>query len=281
MNYAVNINKPRASTTPFAPSRKPYPAFASTFVIRNDGQWRYDSLVLAAARKTGPVSFDASFTWGDNRSNYANTTDPYNVTSQWTRDGATRRRYFVGTLAWPLPVGKGRRLWSGAGPVTNWLVGDWTLHAIATFASGQYFSPWFTGPDPANASEGFVTQLPDCAGAAGRGARTLTQWFDPSAFAVPPAGAGRYGTCGMNILEGYPLHAGHASLVKRFSLGELARAVFTAQISNLTNTPHFTFPNSNISEANAGAFSPSSVMSGAAPGGIGARQIDFKLRLEW
>ena len=67
----------------------------------------------------------------------------------------------------------------------NRLIGDWTLHAITTFASGQYYSPLFTGADPANASQGFVTQLADCVGDPNSGARNLSTWFNPSAFAIP------------------------------------------------------------------------------------------------
>ena len=139
----------------------------------------------------------------------------------------------------------------------------------------------FTGPDPANASPGFVTQLPDCVSDPHSGAGTLARWFNPSAFAAPPAGAGRYGTCGMNVLEGYPIHVSHVSLVKRIPMGELVRAVFTVQISNLTNTPHFTIPNNNISNPNPGMFTASSLLGGSSLERLGSRVIDFKLRLEW
>ena len=130
--------------------------------------------------------------------------DPYNVTNQWTRDASNRRRYFTAGAIMPLPVGKGHRFLAQTGPVVNRLIGDWTLQAITTFASGQYYSPLFTGPDPANASLGFVTQLPDCVGDPNSGARTLSTWFNPSAFAIPPATAGRYGTCGMNYAGRLP-----------------------------------------------------------------------------
>jgi hypothetical protein len=84
----------------------------------------------------------------------------------------------------PLPVGKGHRFLS-TGPFVNRVISDWTLQAITTFASGQYYSPLFTGADPANASQGFVTQLPDCTGDPNAGARTRATWFNPSAFTIP------------------------------------------------------------------------------------------------
>ena len=281
MNYSLDVNKPAASTIPFTTARKPFPIWASAYEVRTDGEWHYDSAVIAAQRTVGPVTFTSNFTLGNNVSNYANTTDPYNVTNQWTRDASNRRRYFTAGAIVPLPVGKGHRFLAQTGPVVNRLIGDWTLHAITTFASGQYYSPLFTGPDPANASQGFVTQLPDCVGDPNSGARNLSTWFNPSAFAIPPATAGRYGTCGMNTLEGYPIHVAHVSLAKQFAFTEQVKLVFTAQISNVTNTPHFTIPNNNISTPNPGIFSASSLAANSTPERLGNRQIDLKLRLVW
>ena len=281
MNYTLDVNKPQASTIPFAIARKPFPLWASAYETRTDGQWHYDSAVVSAQRSMGPVTFHASFTYGNNKSDYANTTDPYHVTNLWTRDAGDRQRYFTAGAAVPLPVGKGHRLLSETGPIVNRVIGDWKLQAIATMASGQYYSPLFTGADPANASQGFVTQLPDCTGDPNAGARTRSIWFNPSAFTIPSATAGRYGTCGMNTLEGYPIHVAHASLAKTFSFGESLKLVFTAQVSNVTNTPHFTIPNNNLSTPNPGMFAASSLPANSTPERLGNRQIDLKLRLVW
>ncbi len=281
MNYSLDVNKPAASTTQFSTSHLPYPQFGSTFVTRTDGSWRYDAVQLAASKRTGGLTFDSSVTLGNSVSNYANTFDPYHVTNQWTRDAANRRFYFVSSAQWAVPAGKGKRFLANAGPLADRLVRDWTVQAIVTAASGQYYSPLFTGPDPANASPSFVTALADCVGDPSSGARTISRWFNPAAFSIPSASAGRYGTCGMNSLEGYPIHVGHVSLAKRVQLGEYVAAVFTVQVSNVTNTPHFTFPNNNISNPGAGAFPASSAVSPYNPERQGSRQLDLKLRLQW
>jgi hypothetical protein len=268
LNYTVDINQPPASSTPFTNSRKPYPRFGSVYEVRNDGQWHYNSVFLEGQKKAGPVIFTSNLTLANNVANFLDTTDPYNVTDKWVRDGADRRRYFVNSAMWNLPFGH------------TPLTGHWAVAAVATFASGQYYSPLFTGPDPANASPGFVTQLPDCIGDPNAGARTIGQWFNPAAFAVPPANAGRYGTCGMNSLEGFPIHVGHLSVAKAFPFGDVAKLVFTAQISNITNSAHFTFPNNNISNPNPGVFTAASVVT-IDPERQGFRTIDFKLRIQW
>jgi hypothetical protein len=85
----------------------------------------------------------------------------------------------------------------------------------------------------------------------------------------------------MNVLEGFPIHVGHASLVKLVPLGERVRLVFTAQVSNITNAPHFTFPNNNLSNPNPGAFTAASVMDYNWPERLGARRMFLKIRVEW
>jgi hypothetical protein len=274
LNYTLDINKPRASAVPFSRTRLPYPQFGSTIVTRADGQWHYDSAVVEAQKRAGNLLFDASFTYSNDVANYLNTFDPYNVTGQWTRDPATRRKYFVASALWPLPIGKGTGM-------ADRILRNWTFQAIATVASGQYYSPYFTGPDPANASPTFVTALPDCTGNPNAGARTQSLWFNPAAFAVPAATAGRYGTCGMNSLEGYPIHVVHASLAKRIRITEALSAVFTAQVSNVFNITHYTLPSNNLSNPGAGAFSAASVVPDYWPERQGPRQMDLKLRFQW
>jgi Carboxypeptidase regulatory-like domain/TonB dependent receptor len=281
MNYMLDINKPKASTIAFTTARRPNPIFASILETRTDGAWHYDSAVAAAERHLGPVTFNASFTWANNESNYANTVDPYNVTNQWTRDGADRRRYFTAGAETAIPVGKGQKIFSDPGPIVSRLISNWRVIAITTFASGQYYSPLFTGADPANASQGFVTQLPDCVGSSTGGAGTKALWFNPAAFAIPPAGAGRYGTCGMNSLEGYPIHIAHVSLSKTLPINDVFKFIFTAQISNVTNSPHFTIPNNNLSTPGPGMFTAASLPANSTPEHLGPRQIDLKLRIVW
>ena len=281
MNYTVNVNKPQPSTIPVTQSRLPYKQFNIANDTFTNGAWHYDSAQGQVQKRVGPVTFDTNVTWANNISNYANTYDPYHVTNKWTRDAGDRRLYFAGSAIWALPIGKGQKFMTNAGPVANKLLSDWSLQAIVTMASGQYYSPLFTGTDPANTTVGQVTELPDCVGNPNTGARTLNLWFNPKAFAIPPANAGRYGTCGMNILEGYPIHVGHASISKRLQVADWLTATIIIQVSDVTNTPHFTIPQNNISNPGAGAFTAASMVDATYPERDGYRQVDLRLRLQW
>jgi hypothetical protein len=279
MNYSLNVNKPQASTIAFTTSRRPYPQYNTVTEYRNDGSWHRQALQLQALKRAGAVTFDSSFTWANNMENYYLTQDPYNVTNNWERDGNERRLYFVTSGTWALPVGNGRRYLANAHPLVNGILGGWDAQVIVTLASGQYTSPSFTGPDPANASLGNVTQYPDCVGSPYSGPRSISQYYNPAAFAVPASNYGRYGNCGMNVLETYPLHVGHLSLLKSFRISERIKATIIGQISDITNTPHFQNLNTNITQANFGAFT--SVFQYYQPERQGYRQMDLKLRVAW
>ncbi len=281
MNYTVNVNEAKPSKSPITQARLPMPQFGIADDTYTNGSWHYDSAQVQAQKRMGTLFFDSSFTFANNISNYANTYNPYDVTSVWTRDANDRRLDFVGSAGWAVPVGKGKKFLGNAGPTVNKFVSDWTIQTIVTLASGQYYSPLFTGLDPANAVVGEVTELPDCVGNPNAGARNLNLWFNPKAFAIPPANAGRYGTCGMNILEGPPTHVAHLSLSKRIPLFDWLTGTLIIQASDITNTPHFTIPQNNLSNPGAGMFTAASNVDATYPDRDGYRQIDVKMRLVW
>jgi|UPI00047BC3EA hypothetical protein len=279
MNYSLNVNKPRASTTPFTTARRPLPQFNSVTEFRNDGSWRRQALQLEVQRRTGMLTLDSNFTWANNMENYYNTQDPYNVTNNWARDGNERRLYFTNMASLELPFGRGKRYLGTINRFSDAVIGGWTVHAIVTFTSGRYTSASFTGPDPANASPGNVTQLPDCVGDAYAGNRTHANWWNVNAFAAPPANAGRYGNCRINTLELYPIHNANMSISKRWTVTDRLHAMFALQAANVTNTPTFAAANTNISQANFGAFT--SVFNYNEPEQDGYRQLDATLRISW
>src|SRR5262249_21307674 len=204
-NSKPNINKPQPSRTPFVASRRPYPLFVNTTVARNDGLWHYDSMQFEAKRRVGAFTFLGEWTWSNNMNNYGITENPYDVTSRWQRDDADRRQYATVATTWAVPVGRGRRFMSSAPTVVNHVLGGWNLQTISYFGSGQYFSPSYSGFDASNTNT--TGGLPDRIADGNRSgdARTVLQWFDPSAFVRPPSG--RFGNSGGRVLVSQALNA--------------------------------------------------------------------------
>jgi hypothetical protein len=99
--------------------------------------------------------------------------------------------------------------------------------------------------------------------------RTITKWFDPTAYAVPAAGF--QGTAGRNTLVGPDFKRVDLSVTKRIPFGSRWRADFRAEIFNLLNRANFGNPASNISNATAGTIT-------SADDG---RNVQLSLRLNW
>ena len=168
---------------------------------------------------------------------------------------------------------------SKAPAVAEFILGGWQTQTVHYFQSGQYFSPSFTGSDPSNTNT--IGGLPDrvADGNLPPGDRRVNRWFDASAFTVPTPG--RYGNSGVNVLEGPGMNLHHLSVTKSFKATEKLRFIFQSSIANIFNTPHYTFPNANISQ-------PAQVGQIFAHPGGGApreksayREITNRLRIEF
>jgi len=72
------------------------------------------------------------------------------------------------------------------------------LYWIAYLETGQYFSPSYSGADSSNTNT--TGGMPDriANGNLPSGQRTITHWFDTSAFVRPAAGT--FGNSGVNVL---------------------------------------------------------------------------------
>ena len=70
-------------------------------------------------------------------------------------------------------------------------------------------------------------------------------WFNPSAFAVPPAG--QFGNAGRNILRGPAFAQFDASLHKDFRVTERRKITVGVEAYNLFNHPNFGVPSNTQS----------------------------------
>jgi hypothetical protein len=272
LNYNVNVNKPEPSLTPFAQARRPYPQFVNATYVRTDGAANFNAFTVQAQRKAGPFTFDAHWTLASNMTNMLNTENPY-APLFWNRDAATSRHRVVFHTVWELPVGRGRRLLTGAPRPVDLVLGGWQLYWIAYMETGQYFTPSFSGADPSNTNTS--GGLPDRIGDGNLPAseRQLNRWFDASAFVRPPAG--RFGNSGVNILQGPGLHEHNLTIAKRIPITERLSFTFMAAMQNVANHPNFNNPAANISTP--GSVGVVSSIEGFAP----SRQIMLRGRLDF
>jgi hypothetical protein len=254
--YGRNVNQPIPSTVPFNQNRRPFPLYRNIVMRENGGNQIYHSLVTQLERKwSNGLSFMGAWTWAKNLTDVDETggveggTTLENAYDRARERGDARytpRHRFISTAIWELPFGQGKAFLNQGG-LAQAVLGGWQLSGSFIAQTGEFLTPTFAGSDPSNTQT--VGGTPDRVGNGNLPSdqRTIDRWFDASAFAVPPANAGRFGNSGRGIIVGPGRQTASAALFKSFPVRE--RMFFRVQISftNLFNRANFDVPALNIS----------------------------------
>ena len=147
------------------------------------------------------------------------------------------RRRFVASLVYELPGWKTR-------PAFARLTSNWQLATVYQAQSGFPFTVSVFG-DTANAGT-LLGENPIRANVTGQpmfpaGTRTTAAWFNPSAFATPPAF--QFGTAGRNTVEGPGLQLMDVSLTREFRLTEGLHLQMRGEMFNALNHSNYMTPN--------------------------------------
>jgi hypothetical protein len=107
--------------------------------------------------------------------------------------------------------------------------------------------------------------------------QTITNWFNPAAFATPANGT--WGNLGRYMGNGPDHYEIDSSLQKRFRITERANLNFRASAFNLTNHPQYASPSGNASSASFGRIT--SVLNAGVTGSGAPRRVEFMMRLDF
>jgi hypothetical protein len=224
----------------------------------------YHGLQSQLSRRVGRgLNTGLIYTWShainyNDNSTYSGLTFAY--PTYWDRNKGTAGFDRTNNLQWwtvaQSPFGKnGSWMTTGFG---SKVLGGWELNTALSKLSGLPFTVTDAGTvlnAPGNTQ---VADLLKSAVTIRHTARSSTNnltgqptYFDTSAFASV-TGAARFGTSSRNMVRGPGLFNLDASIVREFGIWENLKFQFRAESFNLTNTPAFANPNSNISGANFG-----------------------------
>jgi hypothetical protein len=268
-----NADQPRPGPGALQP-RSPFPQFTSISRVEPFANSTYHGLdVKLEKRFSGGLTFLTAYTWShflDDTQTLLDLTgagiqDAFNRRAEKGNSSYDIRQRFVTSYAYELPVGKGKRLLNHGG-VANAVFGGWQLNGILTLQAGRPFTPTLNF----NAANAGGAQRPDrlAPGVIPYGDRTVSRWFDISAFVAPNGYA--FGNSGRNILTGPRLEQWDFSLFKVIPVQERFRLQFRAESFNVFNHANFGVPNATIGTSAAG-FISSTVSS--------PRQNQFALKL--
>ena len=255
-------------------SRSPFPYMGTAFWDNNIGKAGYEALQVSLNKSySSGLSYLISYTraksidtgcsgwYGFEGCDIQN---PYHYQNDRSVSSFDLPNVFSAAFVYDVPVGKGRQFRTNNAVIDN-IVGNWQVNGILNLRSGQPFNVNVAGDIP-NTGENDVR--PNLVGNAIPAQQTVQQWLLASAFA-PPAQY-TFGNLGRNVFRTDWGRNLDLSVFRQFPIRELLRLEFRAEAFNLTNTPVFAAPASNISYPNFGQIS-STINSG--------RQVQFALKL--
>ncbi len=278
-----NLNQPPASTTPFSQNRRPYPLYQTVSFGDNGGNSIYHGLQLEVKRRTHGLDLFAGYTWSNNITDSPDSggdvgttlANAYDRKAERGREPYAIKQRLVGNVIWPIPVGRGRRALPALPSALDHVLGGWQTVWTFFVETGRWLTPTFTGSDPSNTNT--TIGRPDRLASGTLAGPTIARWFDPTAFAVPPANAGRFGNSGRSILEGPPFRVLHLGLVKDFTLRDPLKMEVELAVRNLFNHPNFGFPVTTIN-------SPTVAQITGLAGGLqqgNTRNMQLRMSISW
>lgn len=257
VNYVANrgvnlyegnpINDPPAGSGAIQ-ARRPYPLFGGITYNGQDNSTAYNALQAKfEKRSSGGLWYLISYTWSKSIavSNVPAVGGDYAYERALTAFDIPQN--FTASAGYDLPFGKGRKYLAHSHWLANGLLGGWQLQGIVVLRSGRPFTPTISR-DVSNT--GIGGQRPNRIGSGTLANPTIAAWFDKTAFTVPANFT--YGNSGADILREDRFKNLDLSLFKQFQFTEHLRLQFRAEAFNLTNTPSFAAPGTNIDVASGG-----------------------------
>jgi len=256
---------------------------ADTNFHSNMGGFRswYDSLQSSLQRRlSGGYMLRFTYTWSkalgprgneNGVDGYANNTPAYFPLIAKVVRGFDHTHTFNAMASVELPFGRGKKLATdGVGAM---LLGGWQVNSLVTMYTGAPFTVTSAGGS-LNAPGNSQTADQIKPEVAIFGTRDL--WFDTTAYA--PVTAARFGTSGWDQLRGPGLINVDLSVYRAFRISERVNMQFRAEAFNMSNTPHFGNPRSDISATQPGLITG---VQNTGREGIDERMFRFGLRLSF
>jgi hypothetical protein len=229
-------------------ARRPLPLFGSITYNGQDASSFYNSLQVKYERRSANgFWYLVSYTYSKNM--FTQDTPPAGGDYAYQRALASFDipQNLTVSSGYSLPFGKSRKYLANGGGFVNAALGGWQAQGILTLHSGVPFTPTISR-DVSNT--GIGGQFPNRIGTGTLSDPTLSSWFNKADFVLPANYT--YGNSGSFILRADRFKNLDFSLFKTFEAGERMRIQFRAEAFNLTDSPTFNPPGSNIDTSSGG-----------------------------
>jgi len=246
----------------------------------------YNSLQVKFDRRfSAGLAITTAYTWGKAMgysSEISGLNDYINQRRNYTRLDFDRTHTFVQSYVYELPFGPNKR-WLQSGP-GRWLLGDWQLNGALSMMTGRpmTFSSTISYNTPGTGSNpdqtGPIKILHGIAGPSGS-----DLWFDTSVFQQPNVGGLHFGNMGRNNVDGPGLFNLDFGIFRKFPITERWKGEFRFETFNLTNTPAFANPNTQLGSTTFGRVTNTlaGLITNQGVGGTGSRIVQMGLRISF
>jgi hypothetical protein len=267
-------------------ARVPYFGYAQIFQAENAISSNYNSLQMKLNKRASHgLNFGVAYTYSksiDGASVFygsgANATtifpqDNYNLRAERADSDFDIRHRFVANFVYQIPAFG--NLSSG---LATMLTSGWEMSGIFTLQTGQPFSV-LTGAN--QSSTGLGNDRPNLVGNPNSGPHTVTQWLNPSAFALNAPLT--FGNAGRNIVTGPGYNDFDFAMLKNTRVRENVNLQFRAEFFNIFNHPNFALPRNTMSAPNFGALYQTAdvAQNNVGLGSGGPRLVQFALKLSF
>jgi len=289
LSITTNPDQVRPNTMGFdkASATAPYPLWDSLVNVQNGGRSNYHSFTVSVnKRMSHGLQFLFSYNHAKNLSNAGGfnpaafsgegggqTSDYFNPNLDYGRVPFTRNHRVIANFLYETSSHTGSRL-------LNQLMGGWEVAGRLLFQSGPYLSVTAPGTDPSgtnfdNSFGGGDPRADRVPGVAIYPAnKTIKQWVNQAAFALPPDNIGRYGSSGVGAVVGPGTQTVSLSVYRSFRFKERMSFRIGASATNMFNHPNYGVPNLSLGTAAFGT------IGSLQPGeDSGPRAIQFGSRI--
>ncbi|MFZ2022942.1 MAG: carboxypeptidase regulatory-like domain-containing protein [Terracidiphilus sp.] len=258
--YNNDVNQiPASELGPNDASSRPYPEYQAISGFSTAATSNYHALQAVIERRmSNGLTFNANYTWShmtdaqdssgwgseEGTSVFQNS---YSPRSNWGAANFDTRQMFKAYGTYELPFGVGRK-YLNSNRALDEAIGGWTLSLTFVGQGGHPFTPVMASSALSyeNSGASDFKWYPNQVGSimASGQSKTISQWFNPAAFAQPTPGT--LGNNHRNDVYGPGLHVINGSLHKTFRIFERVSFDLAANATNLINHPSFSDPDLNI-----------------------------------
>jgi len=264
-------------------ANRPYPDLGGISGTATFGFGNYDAMTASLQKRmTNGLQFQSSFTWShalaDSGTTLSGSNGLYNIDAtnynlSYANASWDIRKNFVSSFNYDIPFGKGKRFGGNLNTLSSALLGNWQVNGILSLRSGQPFTLDSSGclvVGEGGCGPELINATPNSAPAGGR---SPNEWFNVKNFGPEGSQGLSTGDVGLQTNVGPPTRTLDFSIFKDFPFTERIRMQFRAEGTNVANTPQFSSPDANQSDANFGKITSTNAGT--------ERHIQFSLRLQF